>query len=138
MTPSTKVLSPRNAVFLLAVTRRIAPPVADLPESEQAKIIQTVDETLGKRDGKIQKQFNLFLKVLRLSTIIPYGKSMDRLSDERMDQKLRRFQDHPIEKMRLGFWGMKTMVYMGFYGDPERYASFSYQPSLHGNEKLDD
>lgn len=130
------VLSPRKTEFLLVVARRIVPAIADLPENEQAGIARVVDDALAARGKAMQVQFGLFLDTLRWASVLKKGRPLDKLPGEAQDEVLRRLEDSPVSRIRTGVWGLKTLVYMGYYGDPERAAQFGYTPSFDGNEKL--
>ena len=54
----------------------------------------------------------------------------DDMSVKRQDAVLRWFEDNPVGALRSGTWGLKTMVFMGYYGQPETNASVGYQPGL--------
>jgi hypothetical protein len=49
---------------------------------------------------------------------------------------LRWFQDHPLQIVRGGFWGARTLLLLGYYGQPDAGASIAYTPSLDGNAVL--
>ena len=65
-----------------------------------------------------------------------WGTSFERLSGPRQDRVLRWLQDAPLTKLRAGFWGLKTLVFMGYYGQPELWPELPYEQLLDGNEAL--
>ena len=131
-----RVLSKKKARFLLILARRIVPEVAGLTEEEQGEVVRTVDGALAEREPAIQVQFKLFMDMLRWSTLLRYGRPLDMLSPGDQDTVLRAHEETGVQKMRTGIWGLKTMVYMGYYGNPDRAGLLHYTPSLRGNEKL--
>lgn len=133
---SLKVFSKKKAHFLLVLAKRIVPPVGDLDEAEQMAVVKAVDEALALRTPAIQLQFKVFLDLIRLSTLVRHRKTLERLPFEKLDVQLTKLENHPVAKFRTGFWGVKTLIYMGYYGDPDRAAQFDYTPSLKGNERL--
>jgi hypothetical protein len=49
---------------------------------------------------------------------------------------LRWFEDCPVGLLRKGFWGLKAMVFMGYYGQPETNELVGYAPELDGKARL--
>ena len=138
MAEQLRVFSKREAEFVLVLARRMIPQLDGADESEQRKVVQIVDDALASRAPGLQTQFKVFLKLIRFSPLVRYGKKLDSLPPEDQDKVMRGFQDSPIPKFRSGMWGLKTLIYMGYYGDPDRAGQFGYNPSLTGNEKLHD
>jgi hypothetical protein len=48
------------------------------------------------------------------------------------DAVLRWFEDCPLGLLRKGFWGLKAMIYMGYYGQPETNELVGYAPEIDG------
>jgi hypothetical protein len=48
------------------------------------------------------------------------------------DAALRWFHDAPLAPLRHGFWGVKTLIFMGYYGRPEAAAEIGYRPARAG------
>ena len=59
-----------------------------------------------------------------------------RLDGARQDAVLRFFQDAPIQLVRSGFWGVRTLIFIGCYGRPDAGADIGYSPSADGNAVL--
>jgi len=49
---------------------------------------------------------------------------------------LRWFQNFPVQLIRSGFWGVRTLVMMSYYGRPDVAALVGYHPSDEGNAVL--
>jgi hypothetical protein len=45
-------------------------------------------------------------------------------------------ESSPVRLLRVGVWGLKTLIFMGYYGQPVIAARTGYTPSLDGNEVL--
>jgi len=133
-----QVLSSGQAEFVLALARRIVPEIAELGADEQWGVVRVIDGALAARPRALQFQIKFFLRMIQFSTLPWHGKSLNRLAPELQDRWLHRFQDSPIPRIRTGMWGLKTLVFMGYYGNPDRWLLFHYAPVLDGNEKLHD
>jgi hypothetical protein len=121
-----------KAAFLGVLARRIVPETAALDQAGQTRFFSVIDQALAARPRAVQRQFAIFLGVIRWAPLARYASSFDRLTPARQDAVLRWFEDNPVGALRSGTWGLKTMVFMGYYGQPETNASVGYQPALEG------
>lgn len=131
-----ETLSASEWAFLRHLAVRIVPEVANLDARTGADFRAVVDEALSARPAAVRRQFRVLLGLLRWLPALRYRTSFERLSPRRQEAVLRWFQDGPIRPLRQGCWGVKTLVFMGFYGRPEVGASIGYMPSFAGNDKL--
>ena len=50
---------------------------------------------------------------------------------------LRTIEAAPLKLVRAGFWGLKTLIFLGYYGQRQTAAAIHYTPSLrNGNDFL--
>ena len=131
-----KSLPQEKAEFLRVLAARIVPETAELDAAGQARFFGIIDEALQIREPSVRRQFSIFLSVLRWAPLFRFGTSLDRLSPERQDAALRWFEDCPISLLRKGFWGLKAMVFMGYYGQPETNELVGYEPEFDGRSGL--
>ncbi len=122
--------------LLLAIGRRIAPGIAALDADARDRVVAIVRHAVASRPVALQRQFDLFLNLVRWGPVLRYGRRFDDLDPDRQDAVLRWFYDAPVMVLRQGFWGLKTLVFMGFYGRPEAGAQIGYRPSRTGNTFL--
>jgi hypothetical protein len=122
--------------FLLLLAHRLAPGSQTMSTEEVQAFFAAVRRTLGARPRALQLQFALFLSVVRWLPALRYGGPIERLSPEDQDAALRWFQSAPIGLLRKGFWGLKTIVYLGYYGQPEIAARLGWKPAKDGNAYL--
>ena len=105
------------------------------PDRREA-LLRLIGDALATRPPAMQRQFGLFLGVLRWAPVVRYLRLFDRLDGERQDAVLRWFQDCPLALIRSGFWGVRTLIFLGCYGHPDAGASIAYTPSTDGNAVL--
>jgi len=129
-------LSREKAEFLRVLASRIVPETGGLDASGQGRFFAIIDETLGERKPAVRRQFAIFLAVLRWAPLVRYGGPFDRLPAERQHAVLRWFESCPVDLLRKGTWGLKTMVFMGYYGQPETNALVGYRPTFDGRDGL--
>jgi hypothetical protein len=118
------------------VAARVVPAFSALDPEGRDRFAATVRTALAARPRSLQRQFALFLSVVRWAPAVRFGAPFDRLAPARQDAVLRWFMDAPLGKLRGGFWGLKALVFMGYYGQPEVWSAIRYAPSFSGNELL--
>jgi hypothetical protein len=123
-----KSLSRERAEFLRVLAARIVPETAELDSAGVHRFLTLIDEALQQREPAVRRQFGTFLAVLRWAPMVRYLGPFEKLSPAHQDAVLRWFQDAPLQLLRAGFWGLKTMVFMGYYGQPETHALIGYAP----------
>lgn len=122
--------------FVRGLAERIVPEVADLDTEGEARFRAIIDEALAARPPQVRRQFGLFLGLLRWLPALRHGAAFERLTPARQDAALAWFHDCPVGRLRQGFWGLKTLVFMGYYGRAEAGEQLGYAPSFAGNEHL--
>jgi hypothetical protein len=122
--------------LFLAVACRVVPEVAALSAEGRSTLTAIVDRALQDRPAGVRRQFALFLGVIRWLPAIRWGKTFDRLDESRRDRFLGWLQECPSRKLRQGFWGLKTLVFMGYYGRPEAGSEIGYATRRDATEML--
>jgi hypothetical protein len=122
--------------FLLRVGERIAPGISALDPAGRKDVEALVERAIAARPPRVRRQLALFLQVLRWAPVLRYGRTFDRLQASQQNAVLRWFHDAPFRSLRQGFWGVKTLVFMGYYGRPEIGVTIGYRPSRSGNASL--
>ncbi len=127
-----KSLSETHAAFLMVVAETITPEVAALDAAGRARMTAIIDTALMDRDAATRSQFGTFLTVIRTVPVLRFGRTFDRLDGGRRNAVLRWFEDCPVPLLRKGFWGLKVLVFMGFYGQEETWSGIGYAPEFDG------
>ena len=131
-----KSLSQEKAEFLQVLAARIVPETAELDAAGLSRFFAIIDKALQDRPASVRRQFATFLGVLRWVSLFRYGGPLETLRAERQDAVLRWFEDCPVSLLRKGFWGLKAMVFMGYYGQPETNELVGYAPDFDGRAGL--
>jgi hypothetical protein len=129
-------LSEKQWALLMEVARRVVPETAALDAAGRERFAAIVGNALSDRPRSIRRQFALFLGVIRWAPLLRFGAPFDRLAPGRRDAVLRWLMDAPLGKLRSGFWGLRVLIFMGHYGQPEVWPAIRYTPSFRGNEML--
>ena len=125
----------QQAIFL-AVAERVVPEMAGLGRRARADALALVEHQLAARPEKVRRELALLLTLIRWAPAIRYGRPFERLSPDRQDAVLAWLQDAPAAKLRAGFWGLKTLAFLGYYGRAEAPETINYRPSHDGNALL--
>ena len=121
-------LSLKKTEFLRVLAARIVPETADLDAEGRDRFFGIIDDALASREASVRKQFATFLGLLKWAALPRYGAPFDKLSADRQDAVLRWFEDCPVALLRSGTWGLKAMIFMGYYGQPETNHLVGYRP----------
>lgn len=99
-----------------AAAEAFVPEVRRLDEEEYARLVQIVEGALADRPPGVRRQLLLFLRILDWLALPLHGRRLRHLDRERRAAFLRRLQDGPFLTARRGVWGLRTLVFMGYYG----------------------
>jgi hypothetical protein len=130
-------LSGASAKRLQQVAGVIAPGFGDLDPGERERFCAIVDAALSERPSSVARQLGVLLGVIELAAVLRWGRRFERLGPARAASVLQWFQEAPVDRLRRGFWGLKTLVYMGYYGRPAASEEIGYRPEADGRGALD-
>jgi len=123
---------------LLELAPILAPGCRDLSDEEKTEMRQIISEAIRGRTTAIRRRLSLFLWLLFRLPIVRYGRPLDRLSDEQGRSFLAWMGRSPILPFRAGLLGIRTLVFMGYYGRKGADATCHFHPMFEGNRKLPD
>ncbi len=93
-----------------------------------------VEDYLSRRPASIRRQLRLFIRLLGMAALARYGRPLTALDTPRRTRFLGAVQDSPILLLRRGFWGLRTMVYLGYYSRAEAAGEIGYRANVRGWE----
>jgi hypothetical protein len=125
----------RQRTFL-AVGRRVVPELAALDSAGLERFLSIVSSALADRPAAVRRQVAMFLGVIRWLPLARWGRTFERLTAERQDRVLAWLQECPVGLLQRGFWGLKALVFMGYYGQPELWSAIGYAPVFDALERL--
>jgi len=120
------------AAVLRPVAEAFAPPLARVGEADYAAVVGRIDLRLAMEPWALVRQIRLFVKVLYWLPLLWTGRTMAGLSAERRLAILGWLQDCPIHKLRVGVWGLRTLVFVGYYTDPNVQSQLGHRPRPEG------
>jgi hypothetical protein len=128
-------LNPDPAIFR-AVVSTIVPEAAALDDQGWREINQVVEALLRDRPESLKRQLRMFLGAIQWLPVVRYGRPFTRLDAAARTRVLAHLQNNRIQKIRVGFWGLRTIVLAGYYGRPQAAQSIGYAASARGWEAV--
>jgi len=110
----------------------VVPESADLDEAGWASFHRIIAHALAQRPPKMQRQLRLFLRILNIMSLLRYGRTLSGLPVAARTRFLERIQDSRLLLFRRGFWGVRTLILMGYYARPEAMALIGYGANVRG------
>ena len=123
------VLGSGQQRFLLCLAARIVPESAGAPPEVTEPLLAAVDEELRPRPRLQQLEFKLLLFAIRWMTVPFTLHRFERLPGERQDRWLGFLENAPLTLLRVGIWGLKTLVFLGYYTQDGVLQRIVYVPS---------
>ncbi len=117
-----------------AVITTVVPEASTLDDGAWAEVQTIIGATLAKRDPMVRRQLALFLRFIQWAPVIRYGRRFTVLSAMDRARFLGSLQDYPASLVRIGFWGVRTLALLGYYGRPGAARDVGYLSDARGWE----
>lgn len=125
------VIPPVRAEFR-AIAEAVVPEAAQLDEARWVAVEGIVEQALALRPAKIRRQLGLLIRAIDLLPLLTTGRRFRSLDAGRRTRFLERLQNAPVLLLRRGIWGLRTMVFMGYYARPEAAPAIGYRADPRG------
>ena len=125
------VLFPVRLIFR-SVVSTVVPEAKNLGEPSWSELETLVETALQNLPRAMHRQLRLFIRTIQWVPIFRYGRRFTSLSAEQRMQVLCYLQDHRLEAIRCGFWGLRTLALLGYYGRPEGVQTIGYAADPRG------
>lgn len=123
---TASVLDPVRTTFH-AVATTVVPETASLDAASWRELESRVEGMLAARPEPVRKQLVLFLRLIEWMPLLWHGQRFTRLAGERRHAVLKRLERDPRLLVRRGFWGLRTLVFLGYYTQPRVQAALGYR-----------
>lgn len=133
MAESELVLEPVQRAFRV-VAETVVPEAAALDAAGWAELEQQVGAALWMRPAGVRRQVRLLIRLLDWLPLLRFGRRLTRLEPARRARFLAAIQDSPVPLLRGGFWGLRTLVLLGYYGRAGAAAEIGYRADPRGWE----
>jgi hypothetical protein len=119
-----------------AVVCAVVPEADELSAEEWGELGALVDESLLGRPAALRRQLRIFLRLVQWLPLFRYGRRFTSLESGRRARFLAGLQNHRVDRIRVGFWGLRTLALLGYYGRSGAAAAIGYRPNPSGWEAV--
>lgn len=106
----TSVIGPLRAIGSV-----VLPGDEALDEEGWREAQRIIEDALATRPAGVKRQIRLFLRLVNVLPFFTTGRTFQRLSLERRAAFLERLQRSRLLLIRRGVWGVRTLLFMGYY-----------------------
>lgn len=120
----------RRAFRSLAAT--IVPGAARFDDAAWQDVEARIEAALRGRPPRLRRGLRLLILALEWSPVIRHRRRFSSLDAELRAEILDRVQRSPKLLLRRGFWGLRTLVLLGYYGRPAVRHNVGYRADPDG------
>ena len=110
----------------------VVPETAGLNSAGWSALERTVAAAIAARPPNVQRQVRLFLRAIEWLPLFRYGRPFTRLDPRRRERFLASLQSSPLLLIRRGFWGLRTLILMGYYTQADVIGAIGYRADPRG------
>jgi hypothetical protein len=110
-----------------AVAATIVPEASSLDEAGWIALEGVIDQTLTARDAATRRQVLLFVRVLGWISRARFGRGLASLDARRRERLLAAVERSRLLLLRRGFWGLRSLVFLGYWTREEAAAAIGYR-----------
>lgn len=125
-----RYLTGRKLKVFLAAADRIVPPDDEAPGGGSMATAGIADWAMDRMDPSLRSQILFFLLALEFLGILFGGRTFSGNSEAARDRELRFLENSALRPLRMGFFGLKSYVNMGYYTREDVWKTFDYQGPL--------
>lgn len=126
-------IAPLTPVFR-AVVRTVVPEAEALDAAAWDELEGLVSESLRDRPPELLRRLRLFLRLVQWGPVFRFGRRFTSLDRDRRARFLAGLQSSRSDIVRVGFWGLRTLALLGYYGREPAARSIGYRPDPRGWE----
>ena len=119
---------------LKALAAAFVPETEGCPPAQWAALERVLGEALAARPARLRRQVLLLIRILDLLARVRYGRRLAALAPERRLAFLEALSRAPVLLVRRGIWGLRTLMMMGWYTQPEVREALGYRATPAGWE----
>ena len=93
-----------------------------------------MDAALADRPAALQRRLQVFLRAMDWLPALRFGRRFTALTPAQRARFLAWLENHSVQVLRSGFWGLRTLVLLGYYGRPAAAAAIGYAADARGWE----
>ena len=118
--------------ILRAVATAVVPETTALDARGWGELESVIARALADREPQVRRQLMTFLRLLQILPVARHGKTLTRLPPEQRTVFLESVERSPVMIIRRGFWGLRTLIFMGYYTRDDVGAAIGYRAHRDG------
>ena len=122
----TLVLEPVRPIFR-AVAQSVVPELQVIGPEQWGEIEGEIERALAERPGVVRRQLASFLHLLDWWSRLRHGRRLTKLDPVKRTAFLLALERHPLPVIRRGIWGLRTLVFLGYYTRADVAAFIGYR-----------
>ncbi len=115
-----------------ALATVFVPETSGIDEPAWHRLEAIVTGALATRPPGLRRQVVLFVRALDLLALARHGRRLATLDQATRTGLVERVGSSRLLLFRRGVWGLRTLVHMGWYGQPEVQSSLGYRAAPGG------
>ena len=115
-----------------AAAEVVVPELARRPATVRDEVEAAVERALADRPPPLRRQLVVFLRLLNLLSLLRFGRRLTSLDPVRRTRLLTALQDSPVLLLRRGVWGLRTLIFLGYYARPAAAAEIGWRAHRDG------
>jgi hypothetical protein len=115
-----------------AIATTVVPEAESLTPADWEEVERIVEQAVAMRPPAVRRQLASFIRLVNLLPVARFGRTFMALDTARRARALRALESAPVLLVRRGFWGLRTLVFMGYYARPAIASSIGYRASARG------
>ncbi len=115
-----------------AVAVTVVPEAQALDDAAWSEVEATIEKGLETRPESMRRQLRLLLRAIDVLPLFRFARNFRALDPEKRTSFLLALQNSPLLLLRRGFWGLRTLVFMGYYGRDEAQRAIGYRADPRG------
>lgn len=127
------VLAPVAETFR-AIATTVVPEAERLDAAGWAELERLVEKMLAPRPASMKRQLQLLIRSIEYLPLLRRGGRFSRLAGPARTAFLSGLENAPVLLLRRGFWGLRTLIYLGYYARPEAGREIGYRADPGGWE----
>ncbi|MFN2315387.1 MAG: hypothetical protein ABR551_08840 [Gemmatimonadales bacterium] len=119
---------------LRPLARAFLPEATAFSEHDWQAMAELVGGTLAGKPPRLLRQLGLFVRIIGLLAVLRHRRRLDALPPDQLRALLESLERSPLLLIRRGVWGLRTLIFMGYYTRPEAAATIGYRATAAGWE----
>ncbi len=110
----------------------IVPELSTVDEDVWSRTEAIITQGLSSRPDAIARQLVLFIRLVNVLAVVRFLRPFTALDDARRLRLLSSLEKAPVLAIRRGVWGLRTLVFMGYYGQDDVRTALGYRATSFG------